>query len=352
MPGFAESFGKIAKPQRAIEPTYTLDPAQDGERIVNVRRVGGAPLIYIGYHTVPGSHPDAASVELLARVLGDTPGGRLHKRVVEQQKLAAQAFAYTPGWTEPSPLLLGAGLAPGQDLDKARAGIVAVLDGMATEPVTAEELERARVGWLNAWDLGFTDPEQVGVAMSEAIAQGDWRLYFLLRDRVRAVTLADINRVAKTWLKPDNRTVALYTPVATPDRAPAPAKVDVAAQVQGYKGDPSAAVAEAFDPSPANLDKRSQHFAVGGIKATVLPKGTRGRVVNARLALHMGSEKTLFGQITVAQALGRLLDKGGAGLTRQQIADRFDQLQAQVAFRPPARRCSSTSPPSATGCRR
>ena len=328
----AESFGRIPKPQRALEPTYTLDPAQDGERIVNVRRVGGAPLIYIGYHMVPGSHPDSASVELLARVLGDTPGGRLHKRVVEQQKLAAQAFAYTPGWAEPSPLLVGAGLAPGQDLDKARAAMVAVLDGLAGEPVTAEELERARVGWLNAWDLGFTDPEQVGVAMSEAIAQGDWRLYFLLRDRVRTVTLADINRVARTWLKPDNRTVALYTPVAAPDRAPTPAKVDVAAQVQGYKGDPSAAVAEAFAPSPANLDKRSQHFTVGGIRATVLPKGTRGRVVNARLALHMGTEKTLFGQSTAAQALGRLLDKGGAGLTRQQIADRFDQLQAQVAF--------------------
>lgn len=325
-------FGAVPRPTRTLEATYTLDPAQDGERIVNVRRVGGTPLIYVGYHTPPSAHVDAASVALLARVLGDTPGGRLHKRVVEQQRLAVQAFGEPLGWAEPSPLLLGTGLAPGQDVDKARSAVAAVLDGLATEPVTAEELERARIGWLNTWDLGFTDPEQVGVAMSEAIAQGDWRLYFLQRDRVRAVTLADINRVAKAWLKPDNRTFAIYRPVAAPDRAPTPAKVDVAAQVQGYKGDPSAAVAEAFDPSPANLDRRSQHFTVGGIKATLLPKGTRGRVVNAKLVLRFGTEKSLAGQGAVSQMLGRLFDKGGAGLTRQQIADRLDALQAQVSF--------------------
>jgi zinc protease len=328
----AQYFGPLPKPTRAIERTYTLDPAQDGERIVNVRRVGGAPLIYVGYHVPPGSHPDFAAVALLSRVLGDTPGGRLHKRVVERQRLASQAFGEALSLAEPSPLIFGVALAPTQSLTKARTALATVLDGVATEPVTSEELERARIGWLNVWDLGFTDPEQVGVAMSEAIAQGDWRLYFLQRDRVRAVTLTDINRVAKTWLKPDNRTVALYEPVAKPDRAPTQALVDVAAQVQGYKGDATAAVAEAFDPTPANLERRSESTTVGGIKATLLPKGTRGRVVRARLALHQGTDKTLFGQESVARLMGSLFDKGGGGLTRQQIADRFDQLQAQVGF--------------------
>lgn len=325
-------FGALPRPTRVLQPTYTLDPPQDGERSFSVRRVGGAPLIYMAYHTPPGSHPDAAAVQLLSSVLGDTPGGRLHKRVVEQ-RLAAQAFGAALSWAESSPLLLGAGLAPGQDAEKARTAMAAVLDGLEAEPVTAEELERARIGWLNNWDLGFTDPEQVGVAMSEAIAQGDWRLYFLQRDRVRAVTLADINRVAQQWLKRDNRTVAVYEPTAKPQRAPQLAKVDVAAQVQGYKGDPTAAVAEAFDPSPANLDARSLHAALPvGLKTTLLPKGTRGRVVQAKLALHFGTEQSLFGQELVSSMVGMLLDKGGAGLTRQQIADQLDRLQANLSF--------------------
>ncbi len=333
-----QSFGAIPKPVRTLEPTYTLDPAQDGERLVTVRRVGGAPLIYMGYHAPPAPHPDFASVQLLGLVLGDTPGGRLHKRVVEAGA-AAQTFGAALGWAEPSPFVVGAALAPGQDALKAREAMVAVLDGVATEPVTTEELERARVAWINNWELGFADPERIGVALSEAIAQGDWRLYFLARDRVRAVTLADINRVAGQMLKRDNRSAVVYEPVSVADRSPAPAKVDVAKMVEGYTGDPAAAVAEAFDASPANLDARSQRGRLAtstdpqaGLRWSLLPKGTRGRAVRAKLVLHMGTEDSLKGQAVAAQFAAALLDKGGAGLTRQQIADRFDQLQAQVSF--------------------
>ena len=328
----AQYFGALPKPQRSLPVTYTMDPPQDGERLLRVRRIGGAPAVYMAYHTPPGAHPDAAAVQLLAGVLGDTPGGRLHKRVVEQ-RLAAQTFGFALSWAETSPFFLGASLAPGQDPDKAREAMAAVLDGLAKEPVTAEELERSRIGWLNNWDQGFDDPEAIGVAMSEAIAQGDWRLYFLQRDRVRAVTLADINRVAQQWIKRDNRTVSIYEPTTAVDRAPQMARVDVPAQVQGYKGDPGAALAEAFDPTPATLDARSRSAQLPvGVKVTLLPKGTRGRAVQAQLALRYGTEKSLFGQDVVSRMAGSLLDKGGAGLTRQQVADQFDKLKAQVGF--------------------
>jgi zinc protease len=327
----AQDFGRIPKPTRVLPPTYTLDPPQDGERQVTVRRVGGTPLIVMGYHVPAGSDPDFAAVRLLSLVLGDVPGGRLHKRLVEKQ-IGAQAFAFNFALAEPAPLILGLGLAPGQDVEAARTAMAAVADSLQTEPVTAEELERARTSWLNAWDQGFTDPERVGVAMSEAIAQGDWRLYFLQRDQVRKITLADVQRVASQWLRRDNRTVALYQPTAAPERAPQAHKVDVAALVAGYKGDAGASVAEAFDATPANLDKRTQLSSAGGLKLALLPKGTRGQVVQARLRLRFGTEQSLKGQETVASVVASLLDKGGAGLSRQQIADQFDRLQADVGF--------------------
>lgn len=328
----AETFGALPRPTRALAPTYTLDPAQDGERQVTVRRVGAAPLVFMGYHVPPGSHPDYAAVALLAQLLGDTPGGRLHKRLVET-RLAAAAFGFSFAFAEPGAMMTGVQLAPGQDMDKARAEMAAVLDGLASEPVTTEEFERARTQWLNDWEKGFTDPEVIGVALSEAIALGDWRLYFLARDRVRRLTLAEVQRVASTYLLPDNRTVALFRPVDTPRRAPTPAKVDVAALVKDYKGDANVAAAEAFDATPANLDRRSQRSQLtSGMKVLLLPKGTRGRAVQARLQLHFGDEKSLLGQDTVAAMMGGLFDKGGAGLTRQQIADRLDKLRAQVGF--------------------
>jgi zinc protease len=329
----AQHFGPIPRPARTIPPTYTLDPAQDGERTVTLRRVGGAPLIYVGYHVPPAASADFAAATLLAQVLGDTPGGRLYKQLVERQ-LAASTFGFTLSLAEPSPLFLGAALAPTHDVDKARAAMAATVDALVgAEPVTGEELERARTQWLNDWDKGFADPEKIGVALSEAIAQGDWRLYFLNRDQVRKVTLAEIRRVAAERLRRDNRTVGVYLPTAQPERAPAPARIDIAGLVKDYRGDPNVAQAESFDPTPANLEARTQRFVLdSGLKAALLPKGTRGQAVQARLRLRFGDVQTLQGQDTVAGFVGALLDKGGAGLTRQQIADRFDQLQAEVSF--------------------
>ncbi len=328
----AESFGPLPKPQRELPSTYTLDPAQDGERVVMVKRVGGTPMVYMAYHTPPGGHPDFAAIELLGQVLGDTPGGRLHKALVEPQ-LAAAAFGFPLAFAEPAAFFLGAQLAPGQDLAKARTAMAAALDGLAAQPMTQEELDRARVQWLNAWEKGFADPEVVGVELSEQIALGDWRLYFLRRDQVKNASLADVQRVAATWLRPDNRTVALYEPTAQPQRAPTPARADVAALVKDYQGDPNVAQAESFDATPANLDRRTETGALAsGLKWALLTKGTRGRAVQARLSLHYGDLASLQGQDTAASFLAALLDKGTSTLSRQQLSDRFDQLRADVGF--------------------
>src|SRR5262245_23762748 len=52
------AFGRIAKPKRTLPRLYTIDPVQDGERSVTLRRVGGTPQALLGYHIPPGAHPD------------------------------------------------------------------------------------------------------------------------------------------------------------------------------------------------------------------------------------------------------------------------------------------------------
>jgi zinc protease len=328
----AASFGPIPKPTRVLQPTYTVDPVQKGERTVTVRRKGGAPFLLAAWHGVPAGHPDFAATDALSALLGNAPSGRLHKRLVEQ-KLAASSFGFTWGVAEPGPLMLGLQLAPGQDVDAARQAMLATVDAIGTEPFTTEELERVRTQWLNDWDQGFADPERVGVALSEAIGNGDWRLYFLERDRMRALKLADVNRVAQAMLLPDNRTVGSYLPTDAPRRAPDPVLVDVAPMVKGYQGDAAAAQAEAFDATPANLDARTQTGTLAsGLKLALLPKGTRGARVQARLVLRFGDVDSLRGQAQAVAMLGGLIDKGGAGMSRAQISDAFDQLRAEVSF--------------------
>lgn len=327
-----ESFGPLKNPETPLPVLYTLDPVQDGEKSITVRRVGGSPSLYAAYHVPPGAHPDFAAIAALGLILGDTPSGRLHNRLVDKQ-LAAAAFSFSLSLQDPGLTLMGLALAPGQDMDKARDVMLQTIESIGTDPVTQAELDRAKAKFLSGWDLRFTNPEQVGVALSESIAQGDWRLFFLGRDTMRDLKLADVNRVATQYLVRDNRTLGTYIPTDKPVRALPPATVDVAALVKDYKGDAAAAQTEAFDASPANIDQRTQTFTLAnGMKLGLLAKGARGQAVSGSITLHFGDEKSLMGQSGIGSATAAMLNKGTASLSRQQIQDQLDQLKAQVSF--------------------
>ena len=328
-----QSFGVIPKPTRVLPPLYTLDPVQDGERSVTVRRVGGVPMLFAAYHVVPGSHPDFAAVDLLSIILGDTPSGRLHRRLTEQQ-LAASVFGFSQALHDPGHMVLGAQLSNEQDPAKAAQAMLSEIEEvLQQQPITEIELNRAKAKWLNGWEQGFSDPQHVGVALSEAVAQGDWRLFFLTRDRIKAIGLADVQRVAKQVFLTSNRTLGQYVPTATPQRAPQPARVDLAAALKSFKGQPAASAAEAFDASPTNIDARTQRMTLpSGMKVALLPKSTRGQAVKLSLVLRFGDEQSLAGWGEVPSALAALLDKGTQRLSRQQVQDRLDELQTEVAF--------------------
>ena len=330
----AESFGSLKKPLRvgpmALPTTYTLDPTQDGERSITLRRKGGVPLVYAGYHIPPAAHPDFAAMELLGLILGDTPAGRLHQRLTEKQ-LAASTFAFTGALAEPGFAIFGAQLGAGQSTDAARDELLRTLESVTAEPITAEELKRAQATWLKGWEQSFSDPQAVGIAMSETVAQGDWRLFFLQRDRVRDAQLADVQRVAQERLLQSNRTVGIYLPSDTVTRAPEPARVDVAREMQSFKPQAAAAATQAFDASPDNLNRASELWQVAGVRAAFLPKSTRGGAVAAQLTLRYGDEKTLFGQGDAPDFLAAMLDKGTRLLSRQQFQDRLNELKTELS---------------------
>jgi zinc protease len=328
-------FGKIAKPGRKLPALYTLEAAQDGERTVTLRRSGGTPQLMVAYHGVPGAHPDQAAAELLTRVMGDAPAGRLHKRLTEAG-LAASTWSWAPTMHDPGFLAFGIDLAPGQDVAAAQAALLATLEAVGKEPISAEELQRARVQWLNGWDQQFTDPQRVGVALSESVSQGDWRLFFLLRDRVRDVKLADVQRFAAQHLLVSNRTLGAYLPTNAPQRAPAPANVDLAQQMKGFVPQAAAAATETFEATPANIDARTQRGRLAGnaagVQYALLPKATRGQTVNVVATLRGGTLATFQGQAAAAAMLAAMLDKGTPEIGRQQVADRLDALRTQLQF--------------------
>ncbi|WP_077035922.1 pitrilysin family protein [Pelomonas sp. KK5] len=338
-----QSFGRIPKPTRTLEKTYTQDPVQDGENLVTVRRVGGNPLSVAAYHVPAGPTPDYAAVELLNGILTNQPDGRLYRRLVIEDKLAAEVSPFSLALAEPGFAMFVAKLAPGAAQERLNAALLSTVEGLGREPVTDEELARARTRWLNRWEKQFTNPEQVGIALSESISQGDWRLYFLLRDRIKAMALADVQRVATQYLRPGNRTLAQYIPTDKPERAPAPAFADLQAELATFKPQAAAAAVARFEATPANIDKATLRSELpGGMQLALLPKATRGGAVQGVFTIRLGTAESLQGQAATAELAGAMLKMGTRTLSRSQLRDALDAAKVQLAVQATATGLSLT----------
>jgi zinc protease len=323
-------FSAIPKPTRKLQETYTAEPVQDGERRVELRRVGDVQAIAVAYHVPAGAHPDSAAVDMLGEILADSPSGRLYKALVETKKASSVSsfflFLHDPGF-----LMLQAEVRQESPIDDAQKTMLSTLDDAVAKPPTKEEVDRARAKLLKNIELTLNSADRVGLQLSEWIGAGDWRLFFLNRDRVRKVTVEDVQRVAKAYLKPSNRTVGLFLPTAKPDRSDIPETPQLATLLKDYKGDAALAAGEAFDPSPANIESRVQRSQLpSGLKLALLPKKTRGETVVAALALHFGDEKSLMNTAAVADLAADMLMRGTTKHTRQQLKDEFDRLKARV----------------------
>ncbi|MCO6461228.1 MAG: insulinase family protein [Saprospiraceae bacterium] len=337
-------FEPIPKPDRSVNklyPTYTLDPVQDGERSVVLRRTGDVQAVMAAYHICPGAHPDYAALEMLNSILTDNPGGILYKDLVETKK-ANDVYAFSFALKEPGIMIFGATVPVDSSLANVKNILLKRLDQVPGMTFKQEDLDRQKQKALKYWDMTFNNVERVGTNLSEYIAQGDWRLTFIARDQIKNVTLDDLKRVASMYYKSSNRTIGEFIPDKNPDRVDVPGPIDVMAVVKDYKGNEKVAEGEAFDPSPANIDKRTSvvKSKSSNFEIALLPKQTRGNVVVANITLRMGDLSSLKNKATIGDFTASLLNKGTKTMTKQQISDEFDRLKSRVSFGGGATSCN------------
>ncbi|HEX6991768.1 MAG TPA: pitrilysin family protein, partial [Gemmatimonadales bacterium] len=309
-----DKFGTIPRPDRSgvlkIWPTYTEEPTQDGERSVTLRRVGDVQVAMAAYHVPAGSDTGFAAVDVLQHVLGDAPSGRLYTALVKPGK-AADVGASAYQLKQPGVLILYAQVRKEDSLAPAEAAFRDAIAGVVSNPPSAEEVDRAKAAILKQWDLVYNNSEWAALSLSEWASMGDWRLMFLYRDRVKAVTPDQVKRAAVAYLRPSNATFGRFIPEPAPERAIIPPTPDVAAMVKDYKGDSTVAMGEAFDPSPANIDRRTTRGVLpGGAELALLPKQTRAQTVNVAMTLRFGSLDAVRGKGTAASLAGSMLMRG------------------------------------------
>lgn len=206
---FAEEYFGDMPAGPPVPPVATVEPEQRGERRFTIED-NSQPIMLIGYHTVAQHHADAEALNLLGDIISSGRTSRLYKKLVEEEKLALQVSAFNglPGSRFPSLFITLAVPNMGVELDTLEQAIYAEIDNVKEGTITQEELDRARTNIRANIIRGLNN--NTGLANNFAIAhatQGNWREVFRRLDRINAVTLDDLQRVANTYLIKKNRTV-------------------------------------------------------------------------------------------------------------------------------------------------
>jgi len=308
-----------------------VEPAQDGERSVTLRRTGDTQIVATMYRVPAASHPSYPAIDVLVRVLGSTPNGRLHRALV-QSGLASAAWGAERGLHDPGVMFYGARLDKSASLDAARKAMLATLEGIANDPIKPEEVTRAKTELLNDFEQTEADVLSLVQALSEFSALGDWRLYYIYRDRLRKVTADQVQGAALAYLKPENRVLGEFIPTPRPDRAAIPPAPDLRAAIEALQETEQVVHGELFDASPKSIEARVIRRKLSNdIEVALLPKKTRGARVNMALNLYWGDEQSLTGRALACSLAGDMLMRGSRRHTRGELSDAFDRLNASVS---------------------
>ena len=212
LPKIRHHFGTI--PRGADPPAVrAMEPEQRGERRLALKKEAELPFVFMGYHVPNLKHPDNFAIEILAYILSGGKSARIYKSLVYEKQLALFAGGgYDRESIDPNLFPFYASVMPGKTVEEVEAALTAEIERVKNEPIPDRELQKAKnqieAGFLFGQDSVFNLARQL--AEYEIVA--GWRAWEAYLPGIRAVTAADLQRVARVYLTPDHRTVAVLIP--------------------------------------------------------------------------------------------------------------------------------------------
>jgi zinc protease len=206
-------FGAIPRGPE-VPAVGAVEPKQLGERRIIVKKEAELPAVFAGYKTPDLKHPDSYVLEVLQGVLSSGKSSRLYTSLVYEKQLALYAGGdYDNITNDPNLFYVYAGVMPGKTTEDVEKALYAEIEKLKTEPVTDEELQKAKnqieAGFIMGQDSVFFQAMLLG--QHETVAS--WKMLEKYLAGIRTVTKDDIRRVAKEYFSGDNRTVGILVPV-------------------------------------------------------------------------------------------------------------------------------------------
>jgi len=323
-------FGNIPKPSRVLQPAYTVEPPQDGERYVELKRNGDISYIGMAYHTPSYSDKDYVANDAVINILTNDPSGIFYKALVQPQ-LATKVYGWSPNLYDPGFSYFGCSIPQGKSLDSARNAFLAAANNLPSTVITQEDVDRAKNN-LNKQLYDFqNNTEYFCIGLAEIIGAGDWRLFFVYRDRLDSLTLNDVQAALKKYYLPSNRTWGVFIPDKAAERVTVQERPDVNALVKDYKGKSIKDEKETFEVSIPNIKKRTAYSTLSnGMQYALLKKPAKGDKIYSNIIFKVGDESSLTGKNIIPEVTARMLKTGTTTKSKKDINDLLDKIKTSL----------------------
>jgi zinc protease len=206
-------LGRVPKAVRPVPRDIPKEPPQTAERRVTVRAPWPLPAVVVAHHITYDGHPDSYPLHVAAKVLSDGQTSRIQRSLVYEQQIAVDASGGANLIEDPNLFYAIAIVQPGHTPEQAAAALIAELERLKDEPISAHELQRCKNQFARDYILRRETVQEKALQLAHAVvihrdietADGEFEIF-------QNTTAADVQRVARTYFTPQNRLVLTILP--------------------------------------------------------------------------------------------------------------------------------------------
>ncbi len=211
----SEHFGKVAKAAKPVPRDIPVEPPQTAERRVTLQAPWPLPAVVVAHHITYDGHPDSYPLHIASKVLSDGQSSRIYQKLVYDRQLAVAAFGGANLVENPNLFYAVAIVQPGQTPEDATNALIAELERLKNESISARELQRTKNQFARDYILGRESNQQKALQLGHAVvlhrdiatADGEFEIF-------QNITAADVQRVARTYFTKENRLVITVMPTS------------------------------------------------------------------------------------------------------------------------------------------
>jgi zinc protease len=211
----AQYLGRVPGAERPVPRDIPREPPQTQERRVQLETPWPLPAVVVAHHITYDGHPDSYPLHIASKVLSDGQSSRIYQKLVYERQLAVAAFGGANLIEDPNLFYAVAIVQPGQRPEDAVNALIAELDRLKAEPISDRELLRTKNQFARDYILNRESNQQKASQLAHAaVIHGDIKTADGEFDIFQGITAADVQRVAQTYFRAENRLVLTLMPSA------------------------------------------------------------------------------------------------------------------------------------------